>query len=144
MLVCEYKKICEEAIEPTRSSLEAAGYDLYSIDATTVPSRGKAMLRTGIALKLDQGFYGRIASRSSLSCEHSIEVGAGVVDSDYRGSINVILYNHSDEDFPIAVGDRIAQLLIEKVYFPELKQVQDLGPPALRKIKTYGQEDVTI
>src|SRR6185437_9774808 len=55
------------------------------------------------------------APRSSLAWKNSIDVGAGVIDSDYRGNVGVILFNHSDQDFKIAAGDRIAQLILERI-----------------------------
>ena len=67
-----------------------------------------------------------VAPRSGLAWKHSIDVGAGVIDADYRGSVGVILFNHSDVDFEVKLGDRIAQLIIEKIITPEVMEVEDL------------------
>ena len=64
-----------------------------------VPGRGKAMVKTDISIAIPEGTYARVAPRSGLTWKHSIDVGAGVVDEDYRGPVNVILFNHSDTDF---------------------------------------------
>ena len=64
--------------------------------------------------------------RSVLKWKHSSDVGAGVIDADYRGPVGVILFNHSDVDFEVKVGDRIAQLIIEKIVTPDLIEVEDL------------------
>lgn len=58
---------------------------------------------------------GRIAPRSGLAAKHFIDTGAGVIDADYRGEVKVLLFNHSDVDFPVKVGDRVAQLVLERV-----------------------------
>lgn len=66
-------------------------------------------------MAIPEGFYGRIAPRSGLACKKFIDVGAGVVDSDYRGEVKVLLFNFSKEDFEVEVGDRIAQIIIEQI-----------------------------
>lgn len=67
-----------------------------------------------------------MAPRSGLAWKNSIDVGAGVIDVDYRGPVGVILFNHSDEEFKIARGDRIAQLILERISTPEVVEVEDL------------------
>jgi len=68
-----------------------------------------------------------VAPRSGLAWKHSIDVGAGVIDADYRGPVGVILFNHSDTDFEVKVGDRVAQLIIEKIVTPNVvTEVEDL------------------
>lgn len=62
---------------------------------------------------------GRIAPRSGLAAKHFIDTGAGVIDADYRGEVKVLLFNHSDVDFPIKAGDRVAQLVLERVSFSD-------------------------
>ena len=69
---------------------------------------------------------GRIAPRSGLAVKHFIDTGAGVIDSDYRGQVKVLLFNHSEVDFEIKEGDRIAQLVIERIYTPEVMVVEEL------------------
>lgn len=67
-----------------------------------------------------------LAPRSGLTWKHSIDVGAGVIDADYRGPVGVILFNHSDVDFTVKPGDRIAQMIIERILTPEVLEVEDL------------------
>ncbi|KAI1307843.1 deoxyuridine 5'-triphosphate nucleotidohydrolase [Xylaria venustula] len=120
------KKLSEKARLPTRGSAFAAGYDLYSSQATTVPGRGKVLVDTDIAIAVPAGTYGRVAPRSGLASKHSIQTGAGVIDADYRGQVKILLFNHSDADYAIAEGDRIAQLVIERIYTPEVVEVAEL------------------
>lgn len=125
-LVLKYTKVNPDAFPPTKGSLKSAGYDLKSAEDIAVPARGKALVDTGIKIELPEGCYGRIAPRSGLAVKNFIDVGAGVVDEDYRGVLKVVLFNHSDSDFEVKKGDRIAQLICQKIYYPELEEVQDL------------------
>ncbi|GMI91249.1 DUTP-PYROPHOSPHATASE-LIKE 1 [Hibiscus trionum] len=120
------KKLSEKAVLPSRGSALAAGYDLSSATDTTVPARGKALIPTDLSISVPEGTYGRVAPRSGLAWKHSIDVGAGVIDADYRGPLGVILFNHSDVEFEVKVGDRIAQLIIEKIMTPDVLEVEDL------------------
>src|SRR6185312_11404257 len=92
------KKLSEHAKLPVRGSFHAAGYDLFSAHDTKIAPHGKALIQTDISMAIPSGYYGRIAARSSLGNKH-IDVGAGVIDEDYRGPVGVLLYNHSNETF---------------------------------------------
>ncbi|RYP54338.1 hypothetical protein DL768_000912 [Monosporascus sp. mg162] len=120
------KKLSEKARLPTRGSAFAAGYDLYAAKATTVPARGKVLVDTDISIAVPAGTYGRIAPRSGLAAKHFIDTGAGVIDADYRGPVKVLLFNHSEADFAVAEGDRVAQLVVERIYTPEVVEVAEL------------------
>ncbi|KAI9290601.1 Deoxyuridine 5'-triphosphate nucleotidohydrolase [Neoconidiobolus thromboides FSU 785] len=111
---------------PKRGSASAAGYDLYSSEDTMIPARGRGVAKTGLAIKVPYGTYGRVAPRSGLSVKFGIETGAGVVDRDYRGEVGVVLFNHEDKEFEIKKGDRIAQLVLEKIVTPEIEIVDEL------------------
>ncbi len=118
------KKLCYDAIVPTRGSDRSVGYDLYSSEDAMVPSQaGRAIVRTGITVVLPPGVYGRVAPRSGLAAKHCINVGAGVIDPDYTGEIKVILFNHGLKDFEIKKGDRIAQLILERCETPPIEEI---------------------
>lgn len=70
---------------------------------------------TDISIAVPAGTYGRVAPRSGLASKHSIDVGAGVIDADYRGPVKVLMFNLSNTDFKVEAGDRIAQLIVERV-----------------------------
>ena len=110
---------------PVRGSSGAAGYDLSAAESAVVPAHGKCLVKTGIAIAIPPDCYGRIAPRSGLAIKRFIDVGAGVIDSDYRGEIGVVLFNFSDEDFCISMGDRIAQLIFEKIRTPLIKEMNE-------------------
>ncbi|KAK7623426.1 dUTPase-like protein [Phyllosticta paracitricarpa] len=111
---------------PKKGSTFAAGYDIYSSETVTIPKRGRGLVPTGIRIALPAGTYGRIAPRSGLAAKHGIDTLAGVIDADYRGDVGVLLANLSDEDFDITPGDRIAQLVVERIALPEIVAVEKL------------------
>jgi dUTP pyrophosphatase len=117
------KRLSPNAYLPVRSSEHAAGYDLASAVDTTVPKHGRQLVATDLALAIPHGYYGRVAPRSGLALKHFIDTGAGVIDSDYRGNLGVLLFNHADVDFEIKKGDRIAQLILEKIILPPVVEI---------------------
>ena len=125
--VLKFSKVFPEAFTPTKGSEKAAGFDLKSSFNYIIPSRGKIIVNTGIKIELPEGCYGRIAPRSGLAVNYSIDVGAGVIDEDYRGVLQVVLFNHSDTPFNVVKGDRIAQLICEKILYPEIEEVEKLS-----------------
>jgi len=135
--VLYFKKLSDRATTPCRGSELAAGYDLYSAENVTIPKQGKALVKTDIAIALPEGCYGRVAPRSSLSWKHHIDVGAGVVDRDYRGNVGVVLFNLSKTDYEVLQGDRIAQLIVERISTPPLVEVEELDDTA-RGTAGYG------
>ena len=127
------KKMSPWATVPTRATAGSAGYDLYAClpDKTpvTIPARGRATIPTGIAIGIaDSRTAAFIFGRSGLGTRHGIVPAnaVGVVDSDYRGEILVSLANHSDVDFVVNHGDRVAQMVLMPVYTPQLCLCDDL------------------
>ncbi|XP_063104405.1 deoxyuridine 5'-triphosphate nucleotidohydrolase, mitochondrial isoform X3 [Cavia porcellus] len=106
-----FVRLSEHATAPTRGSARAAGYDLYSAYDYTIPSMEKALVKTDIQIGLPSGCYGRVA---------------GVIDEDYRGNVGVVLFNFGKEKFEVKKGDRIAQLICERIYYPEIEEVEGL------------------
>ncbi|OCL08845.1 dUTP diphosphatase, partial [Glonium stellatum] len=119
--------LSDKAKAPTKGSIFAAGHDLYSARNIVIPARGRARVDTDIAISVPAGTYGRVAPRSGLAAKHGIDTMAGVIDADYRGQVGVILANLSDEDFEIKEGDRIAQLIVEKIEMPDVVVVEKLA-----------------
>lgn len=115
---------------PTRATPGAAGMDMHAAEGAVVPPNGAwVAVETGIVLQFPPTVYARIAPRSGLAFKHGIQVGAGVIDSDYTGSIKVILFNHGTTPFSIQPGDRIAQVIFEKIETPDLVEcaLEDLA-----------------
>jgi dUTP pyrophosphatase len=111
---------------PSRGSPGAAGYDIYAANPEPIVIRrqtGRTLIPTGIQVVLPPGTYGRVAPRSGLAVKKGIIVGAGVIDIDYTGEVKVLLFNQGDEDFTVTAGDRIAQLVIERILTPEVVEL---------------------
>jgi dUTP pyrophosphatase len=113
---------------PTYATAGAAGLDLRSAEALTLKSGARALVATGIAIALPVNFEAQVRPRSGLAVKHGVTVlnAPGTIDCDYRGEIKVPLINHSTEDFVIARGDRIAQMVIAPVVQVELHEVSEL------------------
>ena len=136
----QVKRLSDAAILPRKGTMGSAGYDLYASAECVVPAKGKAIVKTDIAMAIPYGYYGRVAPRSSMAVKHT-DIGAGVIDSDYRGEIGVVLFNHSETDLVIKVHDRIAQLIIEKLGMGNLMEVSELDDTS-RGVGGYGSTGV--
>jgi len=119
-------KLADKAIIPKKGSQFAAGHDIYALTDGLVPAKGQKMVETGIAIGLPEGTYGRLAVRSGMASKMGIAVGGGVIDVDYTGEVKVILRNHGEADCVFKAGDRIAQLIVEKVANADAMEVDDL------------------
>ncbi len=107
---------------------EDAGMDLLSAENTILKAGQYKLIRTGLKIAIPLGYGGFVYPRSGLALKHGITVlnADGVIDPGYRGEVGVILINHSQEEFTIKKGDRIAQLIIHKTYPIEWEEVEDL------------------
>ncbi|KAL6781347.1 NSG10 [Auxenochlorella protothecoides x Auxenochlorella symbiontica] len=137
------KKLSEYAVLPKRGSVGAAGYDLASAEDVVIPARGKGVAKTDLSIACPPGTYARVAPRSGLAVKNFIDTGAGVVDEDYRGNVGVVLFNHSDVDFQVKRGDRVAQLILEVIQTPEVEEVAEL-PTTVRGAGGYGSTGVSV
>ena len=124
--ILPFKKLDPDAILPERGSVHAAGLDLRSIEPLRLLPKERALVRTGLAVAIPEGHYGRIAPRSGLATRNGIDVLAGVIDSDYRGEIQCLLYNTGDETVELPAQTRICQLIIEKIITPNPEWTNDL------------------
>lgn len=120
------KKLKEEAKVPTRAHHDDAGIDLYANGNHTVLPHHKLSIPTGIALEIEQGYVGLIWDKSSIGGK-SIKTLGGVIDAGYRGEIHILVHNLSDEPYTFLHGHKVAQLLIQKVEFPDIEQVDELS-----------------
>lgn len=138
ILQINVKKLSENAIIPTQGTSFAAGYDLYAAEDAVVVCGTRKLIKTNISMEITPGYYGRIAPRSGLAYKNGIDVLAGVIDSDYRGDIGVILYNtDANIDFNVKKGDRIAQIIFEACYIATLNNVENLDN-TLRQAGGFG------
>ena len=125
-----FKQLDPRAVLPQRGSVLAAGLDVCGIEDVEIEPRQRVMARTGLAVAIPPGFYGRVAPRSGLAAKSGLDVLAGVIDSDYRGEICVVLYNTGDETIHLPAGSKICQLIIEQIITPEAAWASDLDETA--------------
>ena len=124
------KKLHPNAMLPTYGSAEAAGADLYACleEAVTIQPGEVYWVPTGIALEVPKGCAGLVYARSSLGAKRGLAPAnkVGVVDSDYRGEVKVVLLNHSKQPQTLAPGERVAQFVITPVLTPAYEEVEEL------------------
>ena len=143
-MILNVKKLVENAILPAYGSSYAAGIDVCSTTTHSIPPRSRKLVGTGLSISWTSGsgsstsgissgsgssqnpedFYIRVAPRSGLAAKQSIDVGAGVIDYDYRGEVFVLLINHHNENtYEVKSGEKIAQLIMERIKRPSILEV---------------------
>ena len=125
-----FKQLDPRAVLPKRGSALAAGLDVCCIEELAIEAKQRVMARTGLAVAIPPGFYGRVAPRSGLAAKNGLDVLAGVIDSDYRGEIVCVLYNTGDETIKLPAGSKVCQLIIEQIITPEATWATDLDETA--------------
>lgn len=119
------RRLSDQAFIPKRGTPYAAGLDLFSPVDTEVSPGSRVLVKLDISIELENGTFGHILPRSGLSLKNGIHIGAGVIDSDYRGNLGVLLFNLSNETFVVNKGDRIAQLVIKRYEMMEPEEVYE-------------------
>lgn len=124
-------KLHPDAMMPTYGSACAAGADLYALsgEEILIPAGKTVFVSTGIAMEIPEGFVGLVFARSSMGAKRNLAPAnkVGVIDSDYRGEIKVVLHNHGDTDQVVMPGERIAQLAIVPYLTAEFEECDALS-----------------
>ena len=131
--------VSEPGFEPVYAKPGDAGADLRCYEPLTLRAGARALVRTGVKIAMPDGYVGLVHPRSGLAVKHGITVlnSPGTIDAGYRGEIMVPLLNTSDEDFEILKGDRIAQLLFQKIEIARFVSVSTL-PESSRGETGFG------
>lgn len=139
----------DSATLPVRSSTDAAGYDIASAEDAVIEPGRKGLIKTGLAIKMPDCpvpghiYAMKLTSRSGLSWKKGVEVGAGLIDLDYRGELGVVLFNHHHEEpLVIKTGDRIAQGIIIAVAIPDVVQVAEITDVTERGTGGFGSTGI--
>ena len=127
MIKIRVKAIREGARLPIRASAGSAGADLCCLEPFVLTAGERRGVPTGLTVEVPLGYYGRVAPRSGLAARHAIDVLAGVIDSDYRGELIILLINLGTESVSFKAGDRIAQLIIENAAPSTFEFADDLS-----------------
>ena len=124
--------VAEPGFEPVYAKAGDAGADLKSTEDHTIPAGARQLVKTGVRIAMPDGVVGLVHPRSGLAAKHGITVlnTPGTVDAGYRGEIMVTLLNTSSETFEVARGDRIAQILFQRVERAEFLAVEQLPESA--------------
>jgi len=125
-----YRRLSDSARPPAQAHAGDAGYDLFAAEPAVVEPGRRASVGTGVAVAIPDGCAGLVLPRSGLAARHGITLpnAPGLIDSGYRGELRVLLLNTDPSvSFDVAVGDRIAQLVIVRVEAPPLEEATDLG-----------------
>lgn len=125
-VICHFRKVHPSARAPENNRDGDAGYDICSTAEVRIPPNKWGLVPTGLHMQFPPDCYARIAPRSGLALKHGIDVLAGVCDSSYRAEYKVILMNHGSEEFCVNPGDRIAQIVFERICKPKMVLVDDL------------------
>ena len=124
------KKLSSEVQLPSYKTLGASGMDLMAFikSSITVKPKTSSLIPTGLSIAFSEDYEVQIRPRSGLAAKNNISIlnTPGTIDSDYRGEIKVIVYNHGNEDFLINNGDRIAQMILTPVAKMEFEETSDL------------------
>ena len=122
----QIKKLTETAAIPSFAHDTDAGMDLYTDERIIIMPGAREVVRTGIAMAIPEGYVGLIWDKSGVAAKRGLKTFAGVIDAGYRGEVMVCLYNAGAEEQRFEQGDKIAQMLIQKVEQPTLQVVDDL------------------
>lgn len=135
----QIQRLTESSIIPTKATEGSAGYDLYAAHECFMPHQTTRVISTGLAIEMPPDMEGQIRSRSGLAAKgvHVLN-SPGTIDNDYRGEIFVILRNSSDVPLTIKKGQRIAQIVFNKLYPVDLTEVYKLNTVTKRDINGLG------
>jgi len=120
------KKLHADAKIPFKADSGCAGYDVFSTESVEIYSKTRKLVCTGLSTEFSNRYYIRVAPRSGLSVK-GIDIGAGVIDSSYRGEIKILMINNSDSTFYLDKGSKIAQLIMETCESPEIQLCSTLS-----------------
>ena len=145
MNTIQFKKLHPEAIIPTRGTDLAVGFDLYALEDTVIEyGAGNKIVKTGIAVQMVEGTYGRIAMRSGLAVRQHLGVSAGVIDLDYVDPIGVVTFCCKERhSYEIKKGERFAQLIIEQANYYVGEEVEEFTRSFGQAHEGYGSTGKT-
>lgn len=121
------RKTCAGAQCPVKSTAGAAGYDLFSIETICIEPLGRFAVDTGVQCEIPVGCFGYVCGRSGLALNKGLMIGGGIIDSDYRGNLKVIVVNMSNEELRIEYGMKVAQMICIPCVSLEIEEKQCLS-----------------
>lgn len=125
-LLVKIRKLREDAIIPNQPYDDDAGFDLYTVEDSVIKSSERTQVSTGIAMSIPYGYVGLIWDKSGIAMKQGQKTLGGVVDAGYRGEIRVGMINLSDKEYTFKKGEKVAQMLIQKVEKIQIEEVENL------------------
>ena len=141
MIPIKFKKLSENATVPVIATDGSVGSDLFSAATKIIPPNSLMLFPTDLSIECPKGTYGRIAPRSGLTVKNKLTVMAGVIDNDYRGNIQVALFNFGTEPQTISKDDKIAQIIFEQIRYPKFVATDELTETN-RGASGFGSTDI--
>jgi dUTP pyrophosphatase len=120
----KYQKLSDNAVSPVRGTLGSSGLDVFSPIDIIVPKRGDALIPLDLRFEIPFGWDLSVYNKSGISTKKKLSKGAELIDSDYRGTVHIHLFNNSDVDVEIKKGDKISQLVMRQVWMGELEECE--------------------
>lgn len=121
------KKLNPDAIIPSYAHKGDAGLDIFSIENKVIKSGERKVIGTGISVEFEEGYVALVWDKSGLAGNEGLKTMGGVIDNNYRGEYKIIIYNTSEKDYEVKKGQKIAQILIQKVINAEIEEVESLS-----------------
>ena len=131
------KRLSDQAILPTRASPLSAGLYLYSAHSLVIQPHERGVISTDISVRVPPSTYARVAGRSGLALSQGISILGGVCDEGYTGNIRIITFNTGNTPFTVSPGQRVAQLIIERISYAVVEEVSEL-PTTVRGDTGFG------
>lgn len=131
MQIVTFKLLHPDANAPSRGTPESAGFDLHSYENVVIAAGKQALVATGVSVVIPEGHWGNLRMRSGAAVKKGLMINAGVIDSDYRGEIKMVLFNPTDVDVTIEKGERVCQMIVAPYY---------IGPVAYSTVQPDDDE----
>ena len=132
------KLLDNDAIGMKMPAIEGdAGYDIFSNEDLTIEAKSAACVKTGFCMEMPKGYWFEIMPKSGIATKNHVSVHNGVIDNGYRGEVVILMYNHSNKDYGIKKGEKIAQGVLRKLEVLNLVKVDELSNSE-RGIKGFG------
>jgi dUTP pyrophosphatase len=126
MVKIKVKKLCPEAKLPIYANPGDAGMDIYSCEDLVIKPKHRVLVKTGISMEFPKGYVALVWDKSGIA-KKGVTVLAGVGDAGYRGEYKIVLLNIGSQDYFVKKGEKIAQILIQKVEVPQIEEVKELS-----------------
>ena len=134
----KFQKLTLNAYTPVRGTPGSSGLDVFSPIDVIVPKRGDILIPLDLRFEIPFGWDLSVYNKSGISTKKKLTKGAELIDSDYRGTVHIHFFNNSDSDVEIKKGDKIAQLVMRKVWMGDLEESQDISTDTSRGMGGFG------